>query len=178
MELIGEANLSTLSTRETHRNWWRCLRLSRRRMLIILTMTLLLGLGVLLRIIPSAGYSHLGQDEGRYSVFVRQIHRAGLFNYDAVVRIYMERQYRTRDAAVPATRIGFLAPVALAADVFHLDPLRALRLVSCLACLVLLGVTSLIGFRQGGTLQMIVLTALMAVAPLQIAFAQRAMIDG
>ncbi|MGI8431151.1 MAG: phospholipid carrier-dependent glycosyltransferase, partial [Chthoniobacterales bacterium] len=141
-------------------------------------MMALLGAGIFLRLYPSAGYAGLGQDEGSYAIFVKQTQKVGFWNYDAVVQAYVARQYGEAKAGVPATRIGFLAPAVWAANVFHLEPLPALRLISALGSLLLLLATAAIGYRHGGTARMLVLTALMAVAPLQIALAQRALIDG
>lgn len=152
--------------------------MTREKILIAVTLCALLGFGAALRILPSNGFQGVGFDEHGYSVFVRQIQTAGLWNYDAVVKVYLERQNNLREAVVPATRIGFLAPAALAADLFHLEPLQALRFISCLASLLLLLATAVIGYRHGGTTRMLVVTALMAAAPLQIVLAQRALIDG
>jgi 4-amino-4-deoxy-L-arabinose transferase-like glycosyltransferase len=151
---------------------------SKRRVMVAAALLLFLGFGAFLRIFPSVGFRGVGYDEHAYAVFVRQIESAGLWNYDAVVRVYLDRQSKLPDAQVPATRVGFLAPAALAAQAFDLDPISALRLVSALASLALLLATAVISYRYGSSTQMLVLTALMAVAPLQIALAQRALIDG
>jgi hypothetical protein len=175
MEIVAESELAAFATAaatDPHR------RIARPKFLVVGALCLVLGFGAFLRIFPSSGFHGIGYDEQGYSVFVRQIQTAGLWNYDAVVKVYLERQSNLRDAVVPATRIGFLAPAALAADLFHLEPLRALRLISCLASLLLLLATAMIGYRYGGTTRMLVVTALMAAAPLQVALAQRALIDG
>jgi hypothetical protein len=152
--------------------------LSRRRALILLTMTALLGLGVFLRLYPSAGYRNLGTDEHGYMVFVKQIQAAGIWNYDAVVRVYVERQYQLSEAVVPATRVAFLVPAALCADLFHLRAFTAIHTVAATAGILLLLLSALLAYRLGGTLPMIGMTALVATAPLEIYLCQRAMIDG
>ena len=151
--------------------------LSGRRILIFLTMTVLLGFGIFLRLYPSAGYRNLGTDEHGYMVFVKQIQAAGIWNYDSVVRIYVERQYTLREAVVPATRVAFLVPSALCADLFHLRAFPAIHAVAASAGVLLLLLTALFGYRLGGAGPMLGLTALVATAPLEI-YCQRAMIDG
>ena len=156
----------------------RLQHLSLRKVGIILTMAALLGFGVFVRLYPSPGYHYLGVDEHGYMVFVKQIQKAGVWNYDAVVRVYVERQYKLREAVVPATRLGFLVPAALCADWFDLRAFTALRLVAATAGVLLLFLCALFAYRMGGTVPMIGMTALIATAPLEIYLSQRAMIDG
>ena len=141
-------------------------------------MTALLGFGVLLRLYPSPGHRHLGTDEHGYMVFVKQIQKVGIWNYDAVVRVYVERQYKLREAVVPATRLAFLVPAALCADWFELRAFTALHLVVATVGVLFLFLCALFAYRLGGTVPMIGMTALIATAPLQIYLCQRAMIDG
>src|SRR3982751_5616985 len=138
MELSTEAAVAALavatssvgSRRET------C-AVSGRRIRILLTMAVLLGLGIFLRLYPSAGYRNLGTDEHGYMVFVKQIQAAGVWNYDSVVRVYLERQYKLSEAVVPATRVGFLVPAALCADLFHLRAFTAIHMVAASAGVLL-----------------------------------------
>src|SRR5437588_2791429 len=145
---------------------------------ITLVMVVILALGIFLRIYPSAGFSGLGVDERGYMVFLKQIQRAGLTNYDSVVRVFVEKQYHRPDAVVPATRIGFLAPAYLCGKLFHLSNFAALRRTACAASILTLILCTWFGFRLGGRSAMIALTALLATAPLQIYLSQRALIDG
>jgi 4-amino-4-deoxy-L-arabinose transferase-like glycosyltransferase len=156
----------------------RFLSVNRRQLLIVLTMTALLSLGIFLRLYPSAGYRNLGTDEFGYMVFVKQIQAAGIWNYDAVVRVYVERQYRKPDAVVPATRLGFLVPAAICADLFHLRAFQAIHAVAAASGVLLLLVAALFAYRLGGAVPMLGTTALVATAPLEIYLSQRAMIDG
>jgi hypothetical protein len=119
-----------------------------------------------------------GTDERDYMVFVKQIQAAGIWNYDAVVQVYVERQYKLREAVVPATRVAFLVPAALCADLFHLRAFTAIHTVAAAAGILLLLLSALFAYRLGGTLPMIGVTALVATAPLEIYLCQRAMIDG
>ena len=76
-------------------------------------MGLILSVGIFLRIFPTASFPQVGYDEHGYMVFVQQIEKAGIWNYDAVIDVYKERQYKIPQAVVPATRLGFLIPAAL-----------------------------------------------------------------
>ena len=156
----------------------RFLKLTRRRILITITMAALIGVGMFLRIFPSAGFERVGFDEHGYVVFVKQIQAAGVWNYDAVVKVYVERQFKRPDAVVPATRFAFLAPAAAIGEVFHLNGFRALRATAATAGVLMLLLSALFAYRLGGTLPMIGMTALVATAPLQIYLSQRALIDG
>jgi len=143
-----------------------------------LAMVTILAVGIFLRVYPSAGFSGLGVDEHAYMVFLKQIQRAGLINYDAVVRVFVEKQYHRPDAVVPATRIGFLAPAYLCGKLFHLSDFDALRDTACAAGILTLILCAWFGHRLGGISAMITLTALVGTAPLQVYLAQRALIDG
>lgn len=179
MELFAEAAAAALPVAATPvRAQRRFVALSRRQALVFLTMATLLGLGIFLRLYPSAGYRNLGTDEHGYMVFVKQIQTAGVWNYDAVVRVYVERQYQMKEAVVPATRVAFLVPAALCADLFHLRAFTAIHTVAAASGVLLLFLSGFFAYRLGGTLPMIGMTALMATAPLEIYLCQRAMIDG
>jgi 4-amino-4-deoxy-L-arabinose transferase-like glycosyltransferase len=167
---LGKANGAIART--------RFLRLSRRRVLVALAMTALFSIGIFLRVHPSAGYQKLGTDEYGYMVFVHQIETAGIWNYDAVVRVYVERQNKLQEAVVPATRAGFLLPAALCAEIFHLRAFPALHATAAAAGVLLLLLSALFAYRLGGVLPMLGVTALMATGPLEVYLCQRAMIDG
>lgn len=174
-----------LTNRPEHAGLYRALpgeplsrRLARLKSLITVAMVIILAIGISLRVYPSAGFSGLGVDEHAYMVFLKQIQRAGLANYDAVVRAFVEKQYHRPDAVVPATRIGFLASAYLCGKMFHLSDFDALRDTACAASILTLILCAWIGYRLGGIPAMITLTALVATAPLQIYLSQRALIDG
>lgn len=153
-------------------------RIDRRRFYLVATLCGIIALGAALRIFPSSGYDRPGFDEYAYMVFLKQIQTVGLWNYDAVVQVYVERQYKQPDAVVPATRIGFLAPAALVGEVFRLKPFQALRATSATAGVLMLLLSALFAYRLGGAVPMLGVTALVATAPLQIYLSQRALIDG
>jgi len=179
MELSADVSLPAIPEQTTNvLAGKRFLALSWSKALVVLTMATLLGIGTFLRLYPTAGYQHLGTDERDYMVFVKQIQAAGIWNYDAVVQVYVERQYKLREAVVPATRVAFLAPAALCADLFHLRAFRALRVTAATAGVLLLFLCALFAYRLGGTIPMMGTTALLATGPLQIYLCQRALIDG
>lgn len=148
------------------------------RLWAAIAMVLILATGIFLRVYPSATYSRVGYDEHGYIVFLQQIEKAGVANYDSVVDAYVADQYRRPDAIVPATRIGFLVPAHLVHQLLQCTRFEALQAVSCIGAILLLGVCAVFAYRAGGTVTMLGLTALVATAPLQIYLSQRALIDG
>jgi 4-amino-4-deoxy-L-arabinose transferase-like glycosyltransferase len=138
----------------------------------------ILAAGIFLRAWPSTGFHGVGYDEGIYCGYVQTAVKEGIWNYSDIVRAYVKWQEERSDALVPATRIGFLLPASALAAIGHLDPLTALRCVSLISSILLLFATAIIGYRLGGNAHMLLFTALVAVAPLQIHLAQRSLIDG
>jgi hypothetical protein len=110
-------------------------------------------------------------------VFVKQIQTAGILNYDAVVRVYVERQHNCPKRSCRRHASRFV-PAAVCADLFHLRAFTAIHTVAATAGILLLLLSALFAYRLGGTLPMIGVTALVATAPLEIYLCQRAMIDG
>src|SRR4030088_1066467 len=164
--LFGRAQMDTQATPHRLGKWS-----------LALIIVILSG-GIFLRVWPTSGVPNGGYDEGIYSTYVAMAQKDGLWNYGDVVRAYLESQAKRPDAIVPATRVGFLVPAAAVAEITGLKPLAALHAVSLASSILLLLATAVIGFRQGGDARMLVLTSLMAVAPLQIHLAQRSLIDG
>src|SRR4029077_13063979 len=141
-------------------------------------LVVVLATGIFLRVWPSTGFHQTGFDEGIYSTYVAITQKDGISNYGNVVRAYVQSQTKHPEAFVPATRIGFLLPASALAAVGHLDPLTSLHWVSLCSSILLLFVSATIGYRLGGGVHMLLFTALIAVAPLQIHLAQRSLIDG
>jgi 4-amino-4-deoxy-L-arabinose transferase-like glycosyltransferase len=152
-------------------------RFGRPRLLVVVAMGAIFALGIFLRLWPTATFSQLGYDEHGYMVFMKHIETAGLTNYDSVVRVFMERQYKRSDALVPATRVGFLAPAYLCGKLLHLSTFRALQVTAGIASSLLLLVAAVFAYRMGGTNAMLGTTLLVATAPLQIQLAQHTFID-
>jgi 4-amino-4-deoxy-L-arabinose transferase-like glycosyltransferase len=141
-------------------------------------LVVILAMGIFLRAWPSTGFHRVGYDESIYRGYVQTAVKEGIWNYSDIVRAYVKWQEERSDALVPATRIGFLLPASALAAIGHLDPLTALRCVSLISSILLLFATAIIGYRLGGSAHMLLSTALVAVAPLQIHLAQRSLIDG
>ena len=143
----------------------------------IALLALILCLGVTVRLYPTAGFKDVGFDEHMYATYTGAAADAGLTNYGRVVDQYLASQAKAHDAVVPATRIGFIWPAVLIQQVTGCSPLRALRCVSATAAILLLLVTPVMAYRLAQPAQMLVTTALMAAAPLQVFLAQRALVD-
>ena len=140
-------------------------------------MLVILSAGIFLRVWPSAGFKGLGIDERDYASYVGKGVKYGLSNYGRVIDEFIASQVKQTQAVIPATRIGFIWPATFLARIGKLDPLRALRLMSHGSAVLLLIATAIVGYRFAGLRRMLVVTALMAVAPLQIFLAQRALGD-
>jgi hypothetical protein len=162
-------------------------------------LVVILSGGILLRIWPSTAFRQfgddartqnppvaqgqkngmwVGKDERFYSTYVAMAQKVGIWNFRDVVQAYLQSQAKRSDAIVPATRIGFLVPATIVAEITRLDPLVALRCISLTSSILLLLTAAVIGSRLGGSERMLSLTALMAVAPLQIHLAHLSLIDG
>ena len=141
-------------------------------------MFVILSAGIFLRAWPTTGFHGVGYDEGIYARYVKTALKEGIWNYPDIARAYVKWQEERSDAVVPATRIGFLLPASALAAVSRLDPLTALRCISLVSSVLLLLATAIIAYRLGGSERMLLLTVLMAAAPLQIHLAQRSLADG
>ena len=144
----------------------------------IALLIIVLSAGIFFRVWPSTGFHGIGIDEGFYSTYVEMAQKDGIRNYGDVVRAYVQSQAKHKEAVVPATRVGFLIPATIIAQVTKVAPLIALRYTSLAASILLLLAVAAIALRNGGLRQALVITSLMAVAPLQIHLAQRGLIDG
>jgi hypothetical protein len=133
--------------------------------------------GIFLRLWPTAGFHSIGFDEHQYSKYVEMAAKRGLWNYGAVIDSYIVEQVHQSEAIVPATRIGFLWPATLLAEA-GLTPYKALRTTSLMASIALLVATAAMAYRFSSPALTVGVTALLAVAPLQIYLAQRALVDG
>lgn len=162
---------------------------------IWLLAALILAVGLALRIVPWAGFNGIGFDEALYRDNVIKLDKVGLFNYPAICQFYIEDQ-RKPDAVtkLPPTRFlyiyaswawkhlefGETPPVAASDPQFvqHDPALISLHRVACLfSCLGLLA-SGVAAWRILGLRAMPAVLALVAFSPLQIHFAQHALIDG
>lgn len=145
---------------------------------LALLVVVLIG-GIFVRAWPSTGCHRTGFDEGIYSTYVEVAQKDGIWHYENVVRAYVQSQAKHAEAFVPATRVGFLWPASVLAATCHLHPLAALHYISLISSVLLLFVVAIIGYRlKASGAHLLLLTTLMAVAPLQIHLAQRSLIDG
>jgi hypothetical protein len=144
---------------------------------IILAMVIILAIGIFLRAWPSASFKGVGIDEGNYATYVEKGVKYGLSDYGRVIDEFIASQIQQAQSLIPATRIGFIWPTILLASLGKLNPLYALRLMSHGSAILLLIATAILAYRFGSVRQMLVVTTLMAVAPLQIFLAQRALGD-
>jgi hypothetical protein len=156
---------------------------------------LILAVGLFLRIVPWAGFNGTGFDEALYRDNVIRLDKAGLFRYPDICQLYIEDQ-RKPDVItkLPPTRFFYIyaswvwkrlefgdaPPVPPRTEQFvRRDPaLVSLHRVACLfSCLGLI-VSGVAAWRILGLRAMPAVIALMAFSPLQIHFAQHALIDG
>jgi hypothetical protein len=137
----------------------------------------ILSVGVFLRAWPSASFKGIGNDEHNYATYVEKGVKYGLSNYGRVIDEFIASQVQQAQSLIPATRIGFIWPTILLASFGKLNPIYALRLMSHGSAILLLIATAILSYRFGGVRQMLVVTTLMAVAPLQIFLSQRALGD-
>ena len=145
----------------------------------LVLLSIILIAGIFFRVWPSTGFHDIGHDERVYSTFVSFFQKVGIFHYGKVVREFSRWQENQAQAFVPATRIGFLWPASMVATIAHVEPQAAVHCISLVFSILLLLVTPIISYRlRSGSEHLLVLTALMAVAPLQIHLAQRSLVDG
>ncbi|MBA3351626.1 MAG: hypothetical protein H0U23_04230 [Blastocatellia bacterium] len=145
---------------------------------VLLLLVVILATGVFLRAWPSCGFEGVGYDENMYRGYVAMGQQRGITNYGEVVDAYLRSQALRPEAVVPATRVGFLWPAVILAQFAEVEPILAMRAISLVASILFLLASVVIGYRLGKIEGMLVFTALIAVAPLQIYLAQRSLVDG
>jgi hypothetical protein len=145
---------------------------------IAVALLLIVGFGAAIRIWTTCTYTREGQDEHLYAVYVNIIQPSGgLSHYRKIIAADVEFQKSWSEAFVPATRIGFIWPAYFCFKTFNVNPLLALRIVSCASGILLLILAAAIGWQGGGRMGMVGLGALMSTAPLHVYLAQRSLID-
>src|SRR3954466_14951270 len=88
-------------------------------------LVLVLAVGIFLRVLPSAGFKSIGIDEHQYSVYAAKAVSYGISNYGRVIDEFIVDQVHKPGAVVPATRIGFIWPVAILSLVSKLETLQS-----------------------------------------------------
>jgi hypothetical protein len=140
-------------------------------------LVLVLCLGTFARIYPSAGFKSIGFDEQMYATYTDAAVKYGLTDYARVVDDYIAAQTKQHDAVVPAMRIGLIWPAAIISRMTGVNGMRAVRIFAAATAVLLLLATAAIGYRLGTPKQTLIVTALVAAAPLQIFLAQRSLGD-
>ena len=160
-----------------------------------LAAALIIALGLLVRIVPWAGFTGMGYDELLYRNDLVSLDRAGILNYPVICQIYLEDQSQPgATAKLPPTRFlyiysGWLVKRAAFGDAapaprdspqfVQKDPaLRSLHYTSALFSCLLLLAGGACAWRMLGPEMGLGVLALVAAAPLQIHMAQHALIDG
>lgn len=154
----------------------------------------ILALGILFRVFPSGGWVHAGMDEMLYRENVIKLEKVGVWNYPAICQLFLEDQRKPEIMAkLPPTRFlfiysGYLWKRMAFGDAHPVDPkalsfpyidpfIISLRHTACLySCLTLL-ITAFAAWRMLGLPATPPVVALMSCAPVQIHFANYALID-
>jgi hypothetical protein len=163
--------------------------------LLWITSFLILAVGILLRVWPSAGFIGTGFDEALYRDNIIKLDKVGVLNYPAICQLYIEDQRQPDTITkLPPTRFfyiyagwlwkraefGAAPPVPPKSPGFTTrDPAlvslhRVAALFSCLGLIV----SGLAAWRMLGLRALPGVLALMACSPLQIHLGQHALIDG
>ena len=148
------------------------------RLLLSVALFLALGLGIFLRIYPSAAFKGVGYDEALYRGYVEDLTRFGIGNYPAFAERYVEVQRTLPAAILPPTRFLYIFLAYLWTQATGADGLTALHSVSCLFSILMLLLVGGFAARLGGYKVGLGVLALMSCAPTQIHMAQHALIDG
>ena len=156
---------------------------------------LILAAGIFFRVCPSAGFTGAGFDEILYRENVMKIEKVGVLNYPAICETYLTDQRNPETITkLPPTRFVYIysaylwkraafgdAPPAIPRTerFAQRDPiLISLRHVACLFSCITLIASGLCIWRMLGLRALPAALALMSCAPVQIHFAQHALIDG
>jgi hypothetical protein len=151
-------------------------------------------LGTLLRVVPTAGFSGLGFDESLYRSYLLMLDQKGLGQFPEITSIFIEDQRKPESITkLPPTRFlyifsGWMWKKAQFGDAGPADissrgglakdpALVSLENVSCAFSVLLMLIATAAAWRMFGTTTGIGVLALMACAPLQIHMAQHALID-
>lgn len=140
---------------------------------------LIMIVGAAVRIYPSIGFKGPGADEHFYRLYVRTLEKAGLSRYPELFEHYIVNQLNPKSQLMlPPGRVLFLVSALEWRSATGVEPLEAVRAVSCVAGILLLLVSGMFAWRAGGAVMGVCVAALMAVSPLELMLSQRALIDG
>jgi len=167
---------------------------SQRRKIQVLSVLLVLGLGIFLRLPPSwfshglAASAHpqpkwtamelVGVDENLYREYVNEMSEKGLAQYPNIVLHYIETQVKLPASILPPVRFLYIFTAYLWHSLFHTEALDALKDVASLFSILTLVISAVFVWRMGGAGWSLAVTSLMAFAPTQIHMSQHALVDG
>ena len=156
---------------------------------------LILAAGIFFRVCPSAAFTGVGFDEMLYRENILKVDKVGVFNYPLICQTFLEDQRHPESITkLPPTRFVYIytswlwkrmqfgdaAPANRRSPGFadHDPILLSLHRVACLfSCLTLIASGGCV-WRMFGLKALPAFLALMSCAPVQIHFAQHALIDG
>jgi hypothetical protein len=140
---------------------------------------IILAAGLALRLIPYFGVPDtLSVDEHLYITNVAMVKAVGPFNYPALVQNYVDKQSQQTTVMLPPTRFVFIVLGWAWDTLFQCGPRMALRHVASIFSVLSFLLSGLFAFRLGGARMALTVSALMAVAPLELVMAHRELADG
>ena len=137
---------------------------------------LILGAG--LRLFPRGTPEHLSPDEYFYVLNVQKLQHVGLLEYPAIVEDYVRVQSARAEVMLPPTRCLFVICSYAWAGLFHKAPVDSLHAVASIFAILSFLLAGLAAARMGGARFGLAVFALMAVAPVELQMAHRALMDG
>lgn len=168
---------------------------ARLRKIDIVLLTIILAVGIFLRITPQAfspsaplhflaplhpqpGWTKLGFDEGLYREYVNAVSKDGLGSYPDIVQGYIDVQKKLPGSILPPLRFLYIFTAYLWHSVFGSEALAALHQVAAFFSVLTLALSTFFVWRMRGPIWAIAIAALMAVAPTQLHMSQHALVDG
>lgn len=149
------------------------------RQLTIAAVIFILLAGLALRIMPLFGVpDRLTVDENLYITNVSILKAAGPLEYASLIETYVRAQSRMQMVMLPPTRCVYIMLGWAWDAMFHTGPRMALRQVAAMFSALSLLLTGWFAYRLGGVRIALVVSALMAVAPLELVMAHRELVDG
>src|SRR3954463_11924944 len=117
---------------------------------VLLAFLLVAGLGIFLRVYPSAGFTGLGFDEGLYRGYVTDLINHGITSYPDFAENYVERQQKLATVILPPTRFLYIFSAYLWHEITGADALLSLHRISCLFSILLLFAAAGFTWRLAG----------------------------
>ena len=168
---------------------------SSHRKIDIFALTIILALGIFLRIPPHAfslhnplhsiaalhprpAFTQIGPDEILYCQYVNALVKGGITSYPDLVERYIAEQNELPYAILPPVRFVYIFSGYVWHSLFGDQSLEALRSVAAFFCVLTLGLAVIFAWRLRGSNWALGIGALMAFAPTQIHMSQHAFIDG